>query len=225
MENIKIYQIEIEKDPNKVAFLHYDKAMGIAGKIDPSIYKQVFLGSLHTANNLEDIFMELNAYAHPLLRGHSLSTSDVVVTDEGAFYCDHIGFKKIDFDESLVNRDEEVNRVVYVEPGQKPFLTEIGKKLEDEQAAVCGMIELVYNDDDTIIVCNEEAKLIGMPGNRHYGAGGIIAGPFFVIGDDGEDFRSLTDDEVEKYLKKYETPEVISQEEVEEDTGYMIFAY
>ena len=42
---------------------------------------------------------------------------------------------------------------------------------------------------------------MGMQGNRRIGDGSsIIAGPFFVCGDTGEDFRSLTDDEVDKYM-------------------------
>jgi hypothetical protein len=91
---------------------------------------------------------------------------------------------------------------------------------------VQGLIELVYNDDDTIIVCNDEGKLIGMDGNRRLDNGTtIIAGPFFVVGDDGEDFRSLTDDEVEKYVNRFSEPEDITREEVEGDMGFAIYGF
>lgn len=225
MKNLRIYQIGTNADKNDVSYLPFDVAVEKNGSIDPTIYKKVFTGDLSAANNLEDVFKELNTVGHPLLRGHSLSVSDVVVNDDGAFYCDSFGFRKIEFDEAYTIKDMNLHRVVYVEPGHEAFVTEIGADLESEQAAVCGWIELIYNDDGTIIVGNEEAKLIGMQGNRHLDHGGIIAGPFFVIGDDGENFRSLDDEEVDKYLRKYATPENISQEEVQADVGFTIMTW
>ena len=73
------------------------------------------------------------------------------------------------------------------------------------------------------LVGNEEAKLLGMKGNRHLDGGGIIAGSFFICGDAGEDFRSLTDDEVQKYMDKYAEPEDISDEETQSDIGFTIY--
>ena len=50
---------------------------------------------------------------------------------------------------------------------------------------------------------NEEAKLIGMEGNRRIGDGtSIIAGPFFICGLTEDDFRGLTAEEAEKYIGK-----------------------
>ena len=73
-------------------------------------------------------------------------------------------------------------------------------------------------------VGNEEAKLIGMEGNRYLDDGhSIIAGPFFVCGLTEDDFRGLTEEEVQKYMNKYAEPENISQEEVEADTGFMLY--
>lgn len=93
-------------------------------------------------------------------------------------------------------------RVVYVEPGKPAVEKEIGSKLEDLQEAVGGLIECIYSHrDGTLIVANDEAKLLGMEGNRRLDGGSIIAGPFFVIGDAGENFRSLTDAEVSRYLQ------------------------
>lgn len=95
-------------------------------------------------------------------------------------------------------------RVVYVEPGKPAVEKEIGSKLEDLQEAVGGLIECVYaHRDNTILVCNDEGKLLGMEGNRRLDNGSIIAGPFFVIGSAGENFRSLTDAEVSRYLQVY----------------------
>lgn len=226
MRDVKIYQIDSDKDIDEIQYVDYDTAMGRTGDVlDSSIYREVFSGDFPKCQTLEDIFKELNTIGSPLVRGHSLSISDVLVVKEGAFYCDRIGFQEIDFDPEQAIKDENLHRVVYVEPGEKPFVTEIGSDLESEQRAVHGMIELIYNDDGTILVGNEEAKLIGMQGNRHLDGGGIIAGPFFVIGDDGEDFRSLDDEEVSKYLEKYAEPEDISEEETQADVGYTIMTW
>ena len=92
------------------------------------------------------------------------------------------------------------------------------------QRAVDGHIAPVYLGDGTILMCNDEAKLIGMDGNRRLGDS-TIAGPFFIVGEDGEDFRSLTDDEIQRYMKRFAEPEQISQQEVEGDMGFISCTY
>ena len=117
-------------------------------------------------------------------------------------------------------------RVVYVEPGKPACVREIGTELEDIQEAVGGgHFEQVYpHGDRTVLICNEEGKLLGMEGNRRLDTGSIIAGPFFVIGDAGENFRSLTDAEVETYLQKYVEPEIIPQHEVQQDMDWIFIS-
>lgn len=169
-------------------------------------------------------YTKFNIERHPLHRGDSLSVSDVVVTDQGAFFCDRSGFEKIDFDESKTQKPDDLMRVLYVEPGKVPYEAEIRNTLEGMQRAVCdGLIEPIFMDDGCVLVGNEEAKLLGMKGNRHLDGGGIIAGSFFICGDAGEDFRSLTDDEVQKYMDKYAEPEDISDEETQSDIGFTIY--
>ena len=155
-----------------------------------------------------------------------MSISDVVQTEDGAYFCDLVGFKKVDFDESKVTKPDNLLKVVYVEPNKPAYLAEVEHTLEGEQHAVKGMIECIYcHDDQTCVVGNEEAKLIGMEGNRRFNDGkSVIAGPFFVVGLQGDGFRSLTEEEQAKYLEKYAEPEQISQEEVEADTGAMFIA-
>ena len=117
-------------------------------------------------------------------------------------------------------------RVVYVEPGKPAVEKEIGSKLEDLQEAVGGLIECIYSHrDGTLIVANDEAKLLGMEGNRRLDGGSIIAGPFFVIGDAGENFRSLTDAEVSRYVQQYAEPQQISQAEVQRDMGWVFYSF
>jgi hypothetical protein len=52
---------------------------------------------------------------------------------------------------------------------------------------------------------------------------GIVAGPFIVCGDNGEDFCSLTDDQCEKNVRQFAQPHTITQDEVEQDMKIMIF--
>lgn len=115
--------------------------------------------------------------------------------------------------------------VVMVEPHRAPYVTEIMDELSALQRAVGGYIEVVGNGDGTLIICNEEGKLQGLDGNRriHDGAS-VIAGTFFVVGDDGENFRSLTESEVVKYMDRFKEIEDISQDEVEFDTDIIVIS-
>lgn len=115
-------------------------------------------------------------------------------------------------------------RVVMVEPGKPAYETEIENTLEAEQKAVGGYIEVLSLDNEKLLICNEEGKLNGMRGNRRIG-NDVIAGPFFIVGEDGDEFRSLTDEEVKASLKRFAEPEEISQEEVENalSAGVMFF--
>ncbi len=110
--------------------------------------------------------------------------------------------------------------VVMVEPHKAPYVAEVDDKLSALQKAVGGYIEVVGNGDGTLIICNEEGKLQGLEGNRRIRDGSsIIAGTFFVVGDDGENFRSLTESEVTRYMDRFKNPEDISPDEVESDMG------
>lgn len=224
--NIKIYQINYERDKNHVKFLHYEHLDNFQDTkdINASIYDEVFSGNVD-CSGLEDVFQKFNTEGHPLHRGHSLSVSDIVTTKDGAYYCDSVGFQKVDFDESLTQKSDNLMRIVYVEPHRSPYISEIEHKLESEQKAVGGLIEIIGNDDGTLIVCNDESKLIGMEGNRYLDDGhSIIAGPFFVCGATEDDFRGLTDEEVVKYMDRFKEPEDISQDEVESDMGITFYS-
>ena len=86
------------------------------------------------------------------------------------------------------------------------------------------MIETIsfLHDTDAIMVGNGEAKLIGMEGNRRFDDG-IIAGPFFICGENGDDFCSLTDEQCEKYVRQFAELHTITQDEVEQDMKIFIF--
>ena len=93
---------------------------------------------------------------------------------------------------------------------------------EDESS----LMEVTYPfDDQCCVVGNEEAKLIGMQGNRHIN-GAVYAGPIYIIGYTGDgNFCDLTDAQTERYSKIFEKPEDISQSEVEADCGFRIISW
>ena len=115
--------------------------------------------------------------------------------------------------------------VVMVEPHKAPYVTKIDDELSALQKAVGGYIEVVGNGDGTLIICNEEGKLQGLEGNRRIRDGSsIIAGTFFIVGEDGENFRSLTGSETGKYMDRFAEPEDISQDEVKTDMGITFYS-
>lgn len=282
--NIRIYQINSERDKNRVKFESQDSLMKYQGSydIDSAIYDEVFNADIESMD-LEAIYMRFNTVSHPLYRGHSMSISDVVVVGDGApilagkirfynsstayeecsytdadtflqaikdaeefgrtievddlrgknipivepgaYFCNTVGFRNVEFDESLTHKPDNLMRVIYVEPHKPAYEAEIEHTLEGMQRAVSGLIEPVYNDDGTVIVCNDEGKLIGMEGNRRIGGSSIIAGPFFICGTSADSFRSLTEKEVVKYMDRFAEPEDISQDEVKADTGITFYSW
>ena len=108
-------------------------------------------------------------------------------------------------------------KVVVVEPNKKPEVREIGSGLGAMQAVVGGLIEAVYPFEDPVaLICNEEGKINGLPLNRCLrNVDGqiidVIAGTFFLCGapSESESFTSLTEEQIETYMKRYAVPEVI----------------
>ncbi|MBO7669866.1 MAG: DUF3846 domain-containing protein [Oscillospiraceae bacterium] len=79
---------------------------------------------------------------------------------------------------------------VIKQPGQDPEITEIDNTLRALQQAVGGYIETVRMGRSVIAIVNEEGRLIGLLPNVL----GLV-GPIVFLGDDGEEFRGLTEDE------------------------------
>lgn len=104
-------------------------------------------------------------------------------------------------------------KVIFVRPGYEAEVKIIGKDLASMQSIVGGNIEAVYFFDDPVaIICNEDGKINNLPPNRALTDSvgqvlDVIAGDFFVCGLSGEDFTSLSDEMLDKYLKKFKYPE------------------
>ena len=98
---IRIYQIKMEPKNCGLIFRSYNQLMA---RTDPEIpvsaYEKVFDGTVE-AHSLEEIFYIFNMVHPKGYQGRSLSVSDVVElvseTESAFFFCDTVGFKKIDF--------------------------------------------------------------------------------------------------------------------------------
>ena len=93
--NIKLYQITEEKDARGLMFCRLAFVQRRGG-VQPSEYELAFEGDI-PALDLEDVYMIFNDYLKRPVGycGRSLSVSDVVVTDDGAFFCDSYGWAKL----------------------------------------------------------------------------------------------------------------------------------
>lgn len=110
-------------------------------------------------------------------------------------------------------------------PGERPYRAVIPDKLSELQRSVGGYIEITYPfDDNCLVVGNDEAKLIGMEGNRRIN-GQIYAGPLLLAGDDYlGGFCDLTPAQIQKYEAQFRKPEQITGEEVEKSIRFEVFA-
>ena len=173
---VKIYQINMDRDENRVCFMGLDSLPRFQGtdQIDSSIYDLVFAGDV-PCSDLEGVYQTFNIDHPDGYTGRSLSVSDVVQIQNGSsngptfHYCDSIGFKEVHFDPELTRDATKPGtiKVVLVEPGKLARTAEIPATLEGMQAVVKGSIEPFYPfEEEVCIVCNEEGKITGMPLNR-----------------------------------------------------------
>jgi hypothetical protein len=116
-------------------------------------------------------------------------------------------------------------KILIVEPMKEPCPAEIKNTLKGLQKVVGGLIEPIPLEPGVDLVCNEEAKLLEMPGNRSLGRD-IIAGTFFVTGSNDEgDFISLPEDKMQKYADMFQKPEIFTKEQVEDTIGFTFISF
>lgn len=227
---IKIYQVNMERDENRVAFMGYDSLPKFQGSpdVDSKIYDKVFEGEVNCFT-LERLYQIFNT-EHPAgYKGRSMSVSDVVEVIDGTTgksyfnFCDSFGFQRVSFEPDKTQISErfcdgdkvETISVLLIQPGKYPKTVEIENSLEAMQAVVGGDIEeYMPFKDEIAIVCNEEGKINGLPLNRavydsEHQMIDIMAGNFFICHAPfaSEKFQSLPPDLAKKYSEKFRYPE------------------
>ncbi len=206
------------------------------GKIDflfrgPDGYGQVGETVFYTdEKKYRNEIEESNDCGRPI-RATPLADKHIPCVEPGIYFCDNCGFKKLeDFDTSKCSEMSGI-RVLMVQPGYPPVETRLKNELHSLQQAVSdhgesSLIEITYpfRKDNAVVLSNEESKLIGMKGNRHID-GSVYAGPLYIVGDKNGELVDLTDSQIQKYTEMFAEPDIISDEEVEADSGYSLFAW
>lgn len=174
MMDIRIYQVNHDRDKDNVGFMSYDTLPRFQGAQEPNpeIYDKVFEG-LVDCSSLEGIYAKFNTN-HPVgYCGRSLSVSDIVEvikapdTESGFYFCDSFGFKSVPFDSDQAQEKSDTIKVVLLEPGKLARVADIDASLEGMQKIVDGCIEGYYPFEEQVcIVCNDEGKISGMALNR-----------------------------------------------------------
>ena len=218
---IRIFQIDHDKDCNKLAFMNYDYVQAHGG-VDSSIYRQIYGGTV-TCDSLESVFALCNSdNVPPGYLGESMSVSNVIEVcdgkDKGFYFCDSVGFKPIDFDISQTDHNDMM-KILVVENGKAPYPAEIRHDIHAMQSVVGGAIEPIYFEPkrNALVWCNDEFLLNNSAPNRLVG-NCLVHGTFYVSGncqnEYGEwDSCSLTDKQIEKYTAMFETPVIILEQE------------
>lgn len=232
---IKIYQVNMERDENRVAFMAYESLAKFQGSpdVDSKIYDKVFEGEINcfTLERLYEIFNR----EHPTgYKGRSMSVSDVVEIVDGTtgksyfHFCDRFGFQQVSFEPDKTQISErfcdgdkkaETISVLLIQPGKYPKTVTIEDSLEAMQELVGGDIEeYMPFEDEAAIICNEEGKVSGLPLNRavydsDHQMIEIMAGDFFICHApiSSEKFLSLPPDLTKKYAEKFRYPEKFVQ--------------
>ena len=112
-------------------------------------------------------------------------------------------------------KKEETIRVVLLEPHQMAKTVEVKNTLEGLQELVKGNIEPFYPfEEEVCFICNDEGKINGMEPNRaiyddEHNMVDVLFGTGFVCSCKGENFGSLTDEQIEKYTEMFRRPEYI----------------
>ena len=227
---IKLYQVHMERDTNRVAFTGYENLEKFQGspEIDSKIYDKVFEGEVGCFT-LEKLYQIFNT-EHPTgYKGRSMSVSDVVEIVDGNTgksyfnFCDSFGFQQVSFEPDKTQISErfcdpekvETISVLLIQPGKCPRMVEIEDSLEAMQQLVGGDIEeYMPFEDEVALICNEEGKINGLPLNRavydsEHNMIEIMAGDFFICHApfSSEKYLSLPPDLEKKYAEMFHNPE------------------
>jgi len=100
-------------------------------------------------------------------------------------------------------------KALIVEPAREPYPVEIEPSLQSLQGLIGGTIQAIYPfTDEVAVIAHDEGKLIGLPWNRPLRDEDgqiydILVGTFLVVGLTEDDFGSLSDEMIRKYMEVF----------------------
>ena len=92
-------------------------------------------------------------------------------------------------------------KVIVKRPNEKLEAIEVGNELEKLQQLVGGYIETIPYKDNIIVLLDEEGRLKDSEDNIIVPKYGMLVGNIIFIGTEGEDFTSLTEDQIQEILR------------------------
>lgn len=219
LTEICIYQIDRDRDQNRVAFLNSEKLYKRQGStcVESSIYSSVFQGAVG-CSTLEDIDWMFNINPPEEYIGHALVTSDVVqilhseAVEPGFYFHEGYGYKKIDFEPEKTQDMTHAIWVLLLKPGKIAQPVLVNNTLQDMQRLVGGHLEVLSLPDGGNLVCNENGKLLILPQNRAIKdkAGkvlDVINGTCFICGSKDDQLTGLTPKQLRHYRNKFFYPQ------------------
>lgn len=84
-------------------------------------------------------------------------------------------------------------KAIRKKPGCEPEVIDVENTLEAFQAEVDGRIEVVTISNDTVIICNEEGRLLGLPHNCRF-CGIEFVGTILIVGYAGDTFCDVPEE-------------------------------
>ena len=102
-------------------------------EVNESLYHRVFMGDIDCESPY-DVLFRMNIDGHRLFRGERMGLTDVVEmeTDAGklTLLFDSLGVSIIEFDAEMVQKADNLIRVLVIEPHRVPYESEIENMLE-----------------------------------------------------------------------------------------------
>lgn len=181
----EIYQLKDTENLRDYRFENYNHLVDSGKKVSADNYEKKYNDILSTNTSLDDIYYRFNMERPYDFEGHSLSVSDIIVTNENgkstAYYVDSYGFKKVpeflneqkpdivaDFREktaSLFNKVDgysaaDIEDMVYEDIqnilSEKEIAAEIGRVILS--GSRCRGLETINSDIDVVVEIQSELK-------------------------------------------------------------------
>lgn len=151
----------------------------------------------------KDVYVEAN----------SLEEAQHIATEnwyKGDYILGADDFSEVNFDAEEVEPQEKI-KVVLLQPGKIAKVAEIDSSYESFKEIVGGGID-IYQLDSRVVIHNRDGKNDGLDFCRAMRdedgrVVDIIAGTCFVCGTNGDEFISLTEEEVAETKKEFKLPE------------------
>lgn len=214
---IKLYQIDKDAaDGKSFDGLDFDEHKELnEGDLREDLYSLVTEYYIYERGSKEDFekyFGEESEYGR-LRQGDIIDVYDCEDLLDGSYFV-NITDGRFEYKNCSFDPENVVMKAVLINPLEEPKEITLRHTLGEMQAAVGGLIEPIYLDDNIVCIVNDEGKINGMLPNRAMRdeEGNIVDvsfGPMLFLRDNGTDFCTLKQNDVKMIMEKFKYPEVL----------------